>query len=71
MASTSHTTVAAEPLSTTDRRATPTPGLDPTGQSAPELPTPITADEVSPTPPDRASHAADATTDVSLTFERS
>lgn len=56
---------------TTDRRASSTPGLDSTNQTPPDLPTPITADEVTPTPPDRAPHATDATTDVSLTFERS
>lgn len=56
---------------TTDRRASDTPGLDPERAERPDLPTPITADEVTMTPPDRTPHPAPETTDVSLTFERS
>jgi hypothetical protein len=55
----------------TDRRAESTPGLDPVPASTkPDLPAPITADEVETTPPDRAPHAKDESTDVALTFER-
>lgn len=53
----------------TDRRAEATPGLDPTNDATPEVPPPLTADEVSVPPPDRAPHTDD-TTDVALTFER-
>ena len=53
----------------TDRRADPLPGLEPTTGSTPDVPPPITADEVSVPPPDRAPHTDD-TTDVALTFER-
>ena len=54
-----------------DRRAEPTPGLDPTNQPRPELPTPITADDVTVRPPDRTPRAGDDSTDAALTFERS
>jgi hypothetical protein len=59
------------PNDATDRRATPTPGLDPVGGQRPDLPPPITADDVDVTPPDRADHPAEGSTDVGLTFERS
>lgn len=59
------------PRTEADRRAEPTPGLDPTDQPRPDLPTPITADEVTILPPDRTPHAGDASTDAALTFERS
>ena len=59
------------PSSPTDRRAEPTPGLDPVEGSLPDLPAPITADDVDVTPPDRADQPVDESTDVALTFERS
>ena len=59
------------PNDATDRRATPTPGLDPVDATLPDLPPPITADDVDVTPPDRAEHPAEESTDVGLTFERS
>ena len=59
------------PRTEADRRAETTPLLDPTEQATPDLPTPITADEVSVLPPDGAPRAADGSTDVALTFERS
>ena len=59
------------PSSSTDRRAEPTPGLDPVDGQRPDLPAPIAADDVTMTPPDRAEHPVDESTDVALTFERS